>query len=69
MILNDVEVNPQMMEMHFGHQALMALQEAAGAFLIRLFDDSYLCSIHAKRVTLMPKDMRFARRIRGERVG
>ena len=63
-ILNDIDVSPQIMEMHIGHQALMALQEATEAFLITLFEDSYLCSIHAKRVTLMPKDMRY----RGERV-
>ncbi|XP_058865084.1 histone H3-like centromeric protein A [Acipenser ruthenus] len=45
--------------------ALIALQEAAEAFLVRLFEDSYMCSIHAKRVTLYPKDLQLARRIRG----
>uniref|UniRef100_A0A8C8RGH6 Core Histone H2A/H2B/H3 domain-containing protein n=1 Tax=Pelusios castaneus TaxID=367368 RepID=A0A8C8RGH6_9SAUR len=45
--------------------ALLALQEAAEAFLVRLLEDSYLCSIHAKRVTLFPKDIQLARRIRG----
>ena len=45
--------------------AMIALQEAAEAHLVGLFEDSYLCSIHAKRVTLMPKDMQLARRIRG----
>jgi len=44
----------------------MALQEAAEAYLVTLFEDSLLCAIHAKRVTLMPKDMILARRIRGE---
>lgn len=33
-----------------------------------LFADSSLCAIHAKRVTITPKDMQLARRIRGERV-
>ena len=56
------------MEIGIGNQALMTLQEAAEAFLIGLFEDSYLCLIHARRVTLMLKDMRLARRIRGERV-
>ena len=56
------------MEIHIGHQALMALQEAAEASLIKLFEDSYLCSIHTKRVTSVPKDMMLVRRIRGERV-
>ncbi|XP_075716093.1 histone H3-like centromeric protein A [Rhinoderma darwinii] len=45
--------------------ALMALQESAEAFLVRLFEDSYLCSHQANRVTLFVKDMQLARRIRG----
>ena len=45
--------------------AMIALQEAAEAHLIGLFEDAYLCTIHAKRVTLMPKDLQLARRIRG----
>ncbi|VDM46246.1 unnamed protein product [Toxocara canis] len=40
-----------------------ALQEAAEAFLVQLFENSYLCSIHAKRVTLMPRDMQLVLRI------
>lgn len=46
-------------------QGIMALQEAAEAFLIRMFEDAYLCAIHCKRVTLMPKDLWLARRIGG----
>lgn len=46
-------------------QAIMALQEAAEAFLVHLFEDTNLCAIHAKRVTIMQKDMQLARRIRG----
>lgn len=46
-------------------QALLALQEAAEAFLIHLFEDAYLLSLHAGRVTLFPKDVQLARRIRG----
>ncbi|XP_053183513.1 histone H3-like centromeric protein A [Scomber japonicus] len=45
--------------------ALMALQEASEAFLIRLFADANLCAIHAKRVTIFPRDIQLARRIRG----
>ena len=48
--------------------AILALQEASEAYLVGLFEDSNLCAIHAKRVTLMPKDIKLARRIRGERV-
>ena len=47
--------------------AVLALQEAAEAYLCGLFEDTNLCAIHARRVTIMPKDMQLARRIRGER--
>lgn len=47
--------------------AVLALQEAAESYLIGLFEDANLCAIHAKRVTIMPKDIQLARRIRGER--
>ncbi|XP_063770331.1 uncharacterized protein LOC134900719 [Pseudophryne corroboree] len=46
-------------------KALMALQEAAEAYLVRLFEDATLCTIHAKRVTLQVDDIQLARRIRG----
>lgn len=45
--------------------AILALQEASEAHLVGLFEDSNLCAIHGKRVTIMPKDMQLARRIRG----
>ena len=46
---------------------MMALQEAAEAYLVQLLEDSNLCTIHAKRITIQPKDMQLARRIHGER--
>ena len=46
--------------------ALLALQEASEEYLIRLFEDSNECAIHAKHVPIMPKDMQLAQRIRGE---
>lgn len=46
-------------------QAFQALQEACEAFLVHLFEDANLCAIHAKRVTIMQKDIQLARRIRG----
>ena len=52
--------------LRFQSNALSALQEAAEAYLTALFEDTVLCAIHAKRVTIMPKDMILARRIRGE---
>jgi histone H3 len=51
----------------FQSTAMLALQEAAEAYLVALFEDTNLCAIHAKRVTIMPKDIQLARRIRGER--
>ncbi|KAM6902502.1 histone H3-like centromeric protein A [Xenentodon cancila] len=45
--------------------AIMALQEAAEAFMVLLFSDANLCAIHAKRVTIFPRDIQLARRIRG----
>lgn len=53
-------------DMKFQLAALDALQEAAEAYLVGLFEDTNLCAIHAKRVTIMPKDIQLARRIRGE---
>nr|XP_056702263.1 histone H3-like centromeric protein A [Euleptes europaea] len=54
-------------DMRWQAMALLALQEAAEAFLVHLMEDAYLCAIHARRVTLFPKDMQLARRIRGIR--
>ncbi len=51
----------------FQSTAVQALQEAAELYLVGLFEDTNLCAIHAKRVTIMPKDIQLARRIRGER--
>ncbi|KAJ1964729.1 centromeric DNA-binding histone H3-like protein cse4 [Dipsacomyces acuminosporus] len=46
--------------------AILALQEAAEAFLVHLFEDANLCALHAKRVTIMQRDIQLARRIRGQ---
>ncbi|KAG8511840.1 histone H3.3, partial [Galemys pyrenaicus] len=55
-------------DLRFQSAAIGALQEASEAYLVGLFEDTNLCAIHAKRVTIMPKDIQLARRIRGERV-
>ena len=67
-------------ELRFQTAAVQALQEAAEAFMVQLFEvrpwlylyvvpsscqDTMLCALHARRVTVMPKDMQLARRIRG----
>ncbi|SBS94521.1 histone H3 variant, putative [Plasmodium ovale curtisi] len=49
-------------DLRFQSQAVLALQEAAEAYLVGLFEDTNLCAIHAKRVTIMPKDIQLARR-------
>lgn len=54
-------------ELRFQGSALLALQEASEAYLVSLFEDTNLGCIHAKRVTIQPKDIQLARRIRGER--
>ena len=53
--------------LRFQGSAVLALQEASEAYLVGLFEDTNLCAIHAKRVTIMTKDIQLARRIRGER--
>ena len=55
------------MSICFQSGAIIVLQEASEAYLVGLLEDSNLCAIHAKRVTIMPKDIQLARRIRGER--
>ncbi|XP_054160370.1 histone H3-like [Oppia nitens] len=50
----------------FQTAALSALQETAEVYLVGLFEDANLCAIHAKRVTIMPRDIQLSRRIRGE---
>ena len=54
-------------DLRFQSAAIGALQEASEAYLVRLMEDTNLCAIHARRVTIMPKDMQLARRIRGEK--
>ena len=55
-------------DLRFQSSAVMAMQEASEAYLVGVFEDTNLCAIHARRVTIMPKDMQLARRIRGERI-
>ena len=53
-------------ETRFQASAVMALQESAEAYLVGLLEDTNLCAVHGKRVTIMKKDVVLARRIRGE---
>ena len=54
-------------DLRFQGSGILALQEASEAYLVGLMEDTNLCAIHAKRVTIMTKDLQLARRIRGER--
>src|ERR1700690_560258 len=53
-------------DLRFQGTAILALQEAAEAYLVSLFEDTNLCAIPAKRVPIMPKDMQLARPIPAE---
>ena len=67
-VANDVAAGTRFPEgPRWQSQAVVALQEAAEAYLVHLFEDSNLEAIHAKRVTIQAKDIQIARRIRGER--
>lgn len=57
-------INPEI-NLRWTPNALEVLQSVAEDYLINLFEDSYQCALHAKRTTLMSKDMSLARRIRG----
>ena len=54
-------------DLRFGVAALVALQEGAESCLVHLFEDSFICKIHVRRVTLQLADIQLAHRIRGER--
>jgi histone H3 len=54
-------------DLRFHGSAIEALQHACESYLVSLFEDANLTAIHAKRVTIMPKDIQLARRVRGER--
>ena len=56
------------MDLHFQSSAIMALQEASEAYLIQLFEDTTLCTIHTKHVTIMPNDVHLAHWFPGERL-
>lgn len=55
-------------DLRFAVSAVDAIQEAAEAYVVGILEDTNLCSLHAGRVTVMPKDLLLARRLRGERL-
>ena len=63
------EISQDIYVARFQSSAILALQESSEAYLVCLAEDTNLCAIHGRRVTIMPKDIQLARRIRGERGG
>ena len=61
----DVPGTPSV-QVHFQSTAIVALQEAVENFIVGLFKDVNLLAVHANRVTVMPRDIRLALRIRGD---
>mmetsp|Transcript_16815 Transcript_16815/g.24345 ORF Transcript_16815/g.24345 Transcript_16815/m.24345 type:complete len:138 (+) Transcript_16815:27-440(+) len=53
-------------DLRFQQSAVLALQEASEAYLVGLFEDTNLCALHAKRSTIVPRDMLLARKLRSE---
>ncbi len=53
--------------LRFAASAVAAIQEATESAIVSLLSDANLCALHSKRVTVMPKDLSLARRLRGER--
>ena len=56
-------------DLMFQAQALLALQEATEMYMVGMFEDTNLAAIHGKRVTIMPRDLQLARRLRGDFIG
>ena len=52
-------------DMRFQAMALITLQEAAEAYVVNFFEDANLCTVHTKKVTLLPKDIQLVHRIQG----
>ena len=65
-LVREIQMSMSRVPYRWQGTAILALQEAAEAHLVGLFQDCNLCAMHAKRVTIMPKDMQLARRIRGQ---
>lgn len=59
-ILNDIGLDYKIK-----NEAVLALQTASEDYLVGVLSDANSCAIHAKRVTLTPKDMQLAMRLQG----
>lgn len=66
-LVREISQHVGIRDLRFQSNAVDALQEASEAYLVGLFEDVNLCAMHAKRITIQPKDIHLARRIRGEK--
>jgi len=66
-LVREIQMSMSRVAFRWQATAILAIQEAAEAHLVGLFEDANLCALHGKRVTIMPKDLQLARRIRGVR--
>ena len=64
-LVREIAQDLSKMSIRFQSGAIITLQEASEAYLVGLLKNANLCAVHAKRVTIMPKDIQFACRIRG----
>lgn len=55
-------------DLRFQASAILALQEAMESYLVHTCEDANVCAIHAKRMTVMPRDIELAHRISGDKV-
>ena len=65
-LVHEIALEVGKYDLHFQGSAIICLQEAAEAYVVSLMEDTNLCAIHAKRVTIMPKDIQLACCIWGE---
>ena len=65
-LVHEIAIEVGKYDLHFQGRAIICLQEAAEAYIVGLMEDTNLCTIHTKRVTIMPKDIQLAHCIWGE---
>ena len=65
-LIREVAKDLRLIDKRWQASAIEAIQEAAERYLTTLLEDANLCCIHRKRVTIEPKDIQLARRIRNE---
>ena len=65
-LVHEIALSVGKTDLCFQGSAIICLQEAAEAYVVSLMEDANLCAIHAKQVTIMPKDIQLAHCIWGE---